>query len=310
MGKSIKRSKAKKTQKLWNMKGCSKSKRTLGGKTRRVNRGGTKMGRKHVCHKCPPGCRCGPNCDCGHNCPGNCYLKNKKQNKKGGKHVCHECPPDCRCGPNCDCGHNCPGNCYLKNKKQKGGYCAMCGLQPAQLGGGCGCGLQMGGKHVCHKCPPGCRCGPNCDCGHNCPGNCYLKNKKQNGGCNTCFQGGGSANGALVGPPWTPKIADWPGVGGKDGQTNYFSMNKYQVDPQTETISERNQITYTPQNGGTRRSRAGGLIPQDLVNLGRSMVYGVGSAYNSLNGYATPVNPLPYKDQLVNTASSKSLGNF
>jgi ribosomal protein S6E (S10) len=124
------------------------------------------------------------------------------------------------------------------------------------------------------------------------------------------LQSGGSANGALVGSPWTPKIADWPGVGGKDGQTNYFSMNKYHVDPQTETISERNQITYTPQNGGTRRRKAGGLIPQDLVNLGRSMVYGVGSAYNSLNGYATPVNPLPYKDQLVNTASSKSLGNF
>jgi|LauGreDrversion2_5_1035112.scaffolds.fasta_scaffold03655_3 hypothetical protein len=229
MGKSIKRSKAKKTQKLWNMKGCSKSKRTLGGKTRRVKRGGS------------------------------------WKKKMGGKHVCHKCPPGCRCGPNCDCGHNCPGNCYLKNKKQKGGNCESYGL----------CGVVP-----------------------------------QNGGCITCLQSGGSANGALVGAPWTPKIADWPGVAGKDGQTNYFSMNKYLVDPQTETISERNQITYTPQNGGTRRSRAGGLIPQDLVNLGRSMVYGVGSAYNSLNGYATPVNPLPYKDQLVNTASSKSLGNF
>ena len=214
-----------KTQKLWNMKGCSKKKTkcSLGGKSR----------------------------------------KNRKSRKNGG------CWWKKRGGYKC---HKCSGNCHLNGKNKK------------QIGGNCGCGLQLGG---------------------------------QKGGCQTCLAGmqsGGGINNSgtpLVGSPWSPKISNWPGVAGKDGQTNFYSMNKYHVDPQTAAISERNQITHMKQNGGgSRRRRAGGLIPQDLVNLGRSMVYGVGSAYNSLNGYATPVSPLPYKDQLVNTPSAKALGNF
>lgn len=231
MTKSMKRS--RKTQKLWNMKGCSGHRRTLGGKR----------------HK-KKGCGCGLNFK---------FF--------GGNLACHKCPPGCRCGPKCNCGHNCPGKCYLLNKKQ---------LNKKQKGGNCGTGM------------------------------C------QSGGCSSCLTGGvqlqngGAANGALVGAPWTPKIDNWPGVGGLDGQTNYYSKNNYLVDPQTAMGSERNQITYTKQNGGTRhRKRGGGLIPQDLVNLGRSMVYGAGSAYNTLNGYATSPNPLPYKDQLTNTASSR-----
>ena len=76
-------------------------------------------------------------------------------------------------------------------------------------------------------------------------------------------------------------------------------MNQYKVDPQTQTTSETNQQTY--QKGGYKQSRkrGGGIIPQDLVNLGRGVAYGLGSAYNSLAGYPTPVNPLPYKDQLI-----------
>ena len=144
------------------------------------------------------------------------------------------------------------------------------------MGGSCGCGLQMGG-------------------------------------CSSCLGGGVQSGGGinnsgtpLLGTPWTPKINDWPGVAGKDGQTNYFSNNQYLVDPQRSIISERDQQTY--MLGGSRKRRAGGIIPQDLVNLGRSMVYGLGSAYNTLNGYPTPVSPLPYKDQLPNTPSAKALG--
>ena len=47
-----------------------------------------------------------------------------------------------------------------------------------------------------------------------------------------------------------------------------------------------------------RINRGGGLLPQDLVNLGREVGFNFKSAYNSLNGYKAPVNPLPYKDQL------------
>jgi hypothetical protein len=124
--------------------------------------------------------------------------------------------------------------------------------------------------------------------------------KKQKGGCTSCLQKGGSngSNGALVGSPWSGSVSDWPGVAGKDGQTNYFSLNTYPVDPQTQTISERSDLYY--MKGGKRmKHRGGGIIPDDLVNLGRSIVNGVGTTYNALNGYAPPVNPLPYKDQLV-----------
>jgi hypothetical protein len=41
------------------------------------------------------------------------------------------------------------------------------------------------------------------------------------------------------------------------------------------------------------------FIGQDLLNLGRQFQYGVGSTYNAMRGYAAPVNPLPWKDQLT-----------
>jgi hypothetical protein len=47
-----------------------------------------------------------------------------------------------------------------------------------------------------------------------------------------------------------------------------------------------------------RAKKGGGIIPQDLVNLGQDFTFNLKSAYNSLNGYSAPVNPLPYKDQL------------
>jgi hypothetical protein len=140
----------------------------------------------------------------------------------------------------------------------------------------------------------------------------------QKGGCQTCLGGGvtvqsgggiGYIGNPTVGTPWTPKISGWPGVAGKDGQTNFFPLNKYDKPYlQTEQISERDQQTYMKDmKGGSRRRRAGGILPQDLVNLGRSMVYGVGSAYNSLNGYPVPANPLPYKDQFASASAIKSV---
>jgi hypothetical protein len=218
----------KRTQKLFNMKGCSKSKRNLGRKSKKQ---------------------------------GGCWDMKKRGGARGGARrgarVCNKC------------GYICHGTC-LKGKRST-----------KQRGGNCGCGVQMGGGQM--------------------------------GGCTSCLGGGVQSGGGinnsgtpLLGTPWTPKINDWPGVAGKDGQTNYFSDNQYLVDPQRSMISERDQQTY--MLGGSRKRRAGGIIPQDLVNLGRSMVYGLGSAYNTLNGYPTPVSPLPYKDQLPNTPSAKALG--
>jgi hypothetical protein len=43
------------------------------------------------------------------------------------------------------------------------------------------------------------------------------------------------------------------------------------------------------------------FIGQDLINLGRQFQFGLGTAYNALAGQASPVNPLPWKDQLTNS---------
>ena len=52
-------------------------------------------------------------------------------------------------------------------------------------------------------------------------------------------------------------------------------------------------------SASTKNKKGGALIPQDLINLGRDLTFNLGSAYNALNGYKAPVNPIPYKDQLT-----------
>ena len=57
---------------------------------------------------------------------------------------------------------------------------------------------------------------------------------------------------------------------------------------------------YKKRNSSLSQSkRGGGLIPQDLVNLGRDFTHNFKSAYNALNGYPSPVDPAPYKGQLT-----------
>jgi hypothetical protein len=149
------------------------------------------------------------------------------------------------------------------------------------------------------------------------------------GGSNTCTQCGGkkykkrqSGGNSLatwnIGYPWTSNISSWPGVSGVDGQSNYFSLNTYPVDPQTSMVSERSTqlgpavLTNTPvrnptcQNGGKRnKSKRGthkkmnkkggsGFIAQSLVNSGRNLMYSLGSAYNTYNGYPLSSDPRPY----------------
>jgi hypothetical protein len=69
--------------------------------------------------------------------------------------------------------------------------------------------------------------------------------------------------------------------------------------PATRYSSRMNHM-----NGGTGSASSGtenfSLIPPGVTAIGRSMQFGLGSAYNAINGYDVPVNPLPYKDQLDN----------
>jgi hypothetical protein len=107
--------------------------------------------------------------------------------------------------------------------------------------------------------------------------------------------------GPFVGQAWSPSVANWPGVNGIGGDSNYLVNNLYKTDPQTMM-----------KLGGKRMNKrmnkkGGGLIPQDLVNLGRDASFNFKSAYNAINGYAAPINSLPYKDQLSGSMSANRI---
>lgn len=186
---------------------------------------------------------------------------------------------------------------------QRGGNCGgTCPLTPTLMsGGGCGCGspvtVMAGGKRKGG-------CGPMCAMGfmvagtrHRIGCKCSKCKKKNMKGGN---QGIPYPNG-LVGSPFTPgNISGWPGVDGIPGDRNYFAQNMYLQDPQTAM----KDVGNPPFSGGRKRRQKGGslsnFIGQDLINLGRQFQFGLGSAYNALAGYAAPVNPMPWKDQLPN----------
>ena len=158
----------------------------------------------------------------------------------------------------------------------------------AQRGGNCNCGLPMlGGSKG--------GCGPLCALG---------------------FMAGGNPGipypNGLVGAPWTPSTAGWPGVDGVQGGRNYIAPNEYKTDVQTAMVSTGANPPFSiggrrsvKKTGTRKRTQKGGtgtnFLAQDLINLGRQFNYGVGSAYNALTGYSAPTNPMPWKGQLPNT---------
>jgi hypothetical protein len=109
----------------------------------------------------------------------------------------------------------------------------------------------------------------------------------------------------LAGSPWTPAITGWPGVDGIQGDRNHFPLNTYKNDISRQMIDVGPNPPFVVGGrkrvkGRTRKQRGGALsnfLTQDLINLGRQVQFGVGSAYNALSGYSAPVNPLPWKDQ-------------
>lgn len=157
--------------------------------------------------------------------------------------------------------------------------------------GGCNCGLIGGMKGGC---------GPMCAAPLLLAGGQGMKGGYGNNGIPY-------PNG-LAGSPWTPAIGGWPGVGGVDGNNNYLALNKLLVDPQTAMVATGAQRPFT---GGKKKKQKGGtlsnLLSQDLINLGRQFQHGIGSAYNGISGYSSPVNPMPWKGQLPNTSSLSSV---
>jgi len=192
--------------------------------------------------------------------------------------------------------------------------------------GGCGCGIPIMSGGSCPSCSAPLMSG----------------GRKKKGGCGTCSPGfmiggtrhrlgckcssckskrGGNMKGGnpgipypdgLVGKPWTPSIGGWPGVDSIQGGRNYLALNDYNTDPQTAMIATGANPPFSIGGGKyrTRKQRGGTLsnfLGQDLINLGRQFQFGLGSAYNALAGYQSPVNPMPWKDQLHNTGNLNTM---
>jgi hypothetical protein len=142
---------------------------------------------------------------------------------------------------------------------------------------------------------------------------------KQNGGCGSCginlMKGGNSyfkpaplMPGPIVGSAWA--YNKLPGMDGIGGNRNFLSPVNVGKDPALQmTMNDAGYKTLNSMIGGRGKKRrtvknmkAGGL--QDWMNISE-LTYNVNSAYNALNGYSAPTNPLPYRDQLTNTAIIK-----
>ena len=130
------------------------------------------------------------------------------------------------------------------------------------------------------------------------------------------------ANG-LVGSAWTGGNTDsWPGVNGVGGDGNHLGLNTYNNDVSRQMTDVGANYPFNGMlRGGSRRRgcghgrgckcgqgrnrklRGGGLLPQNLVNVGRNFMYNIGASNNTMNGYDLPVKPLPFEDQLVSNNS-------
>ncbi len=141
----------------------------------------------------------------------------------------------------------------------------------------------------------------------------------QNGGsCDTCslsLMKGGSfykpaapMPGPFIGQAWSPSISRWPGVDGVSNNRNYLENNLYNNgDPQTMMKLGGKRMNKKGKKCKSMNKRGGGIVPQDLVNLGRDVSFNFKSAYNALNGYSAPMSPLPYKDQLSSSVSANKI---
>jgi hypothetical protein len=225
---------------------------------------------------------------------------------------------------------------FNSSSPQHGGSCPTCSAPSLMSGGGCGCGLSfmkggygamgfmVGGKR--HR--VGCKCSkckskemrggnpgipyPNglvgtpwtSDIGswpgaNGVPGdgNYYTNNTYNNDvsrqmvdvGANSPFlnlKGGKRSDGKRSdGKRSDGKRSDGKRSDGKRSDGKQSDGRKRS----NQTINKRGR----KQRGGTLSNFMG----QDLINLGRQFQFGVGSAYNALAGYSSPVNPMPWKDQ-------------
>jgi hypothetical protein len=189
-------------------------------------------------------------------------------------------------------------------RAQHGGGCSSC--ERPFMSGGCGdmCSMRGGKRRMKTRARTIAKTKAKAKAG-GCGGACALpflaggKKRQQGGNPGIPYPNG------LAGSPWTPSISTWPGVDGIQGDRNHFPLNTYNNDISRQMVDVGPNPPFIVgggkrERGRTRKQRGGTLsnfLTQDFVNLGRQVQFGVGSAYNALSGYSAPVNPLPWKDQ-------------
>lgn len=178
------------------------------------------------------------------------------------------------------CSHNKYYKCHMCNKR--GGDSAIAPLSVSSkglIGGGCGCSNNyiMGGGSTCGTCM-----NENCSCAG--PSDSMM---------------GGSVPGPIVGGVWGANPSQWPGANGIGGDRNLLPYNTYKPVDISRQMALRGGKRSKKQILKRKKTiKGGGIMPQDLLNLGRDFAFNMESAYNSIRGMPAPVNPLPYKDQL------------
>lgn len=180
--------------------------------------------------------------------------------------------------------------------------------------GGCGCGLPiMNGGTSGGSCPT---CSAPLINGGNKTTKAGFVGHRTECKCSSCKIQKGGNNGipypnGLVGKSWTPAVDGWPGVDGVQGNRNYLAPNTYNNDSTMQIIATGANPPFSI-GGKKRRGRKqrGGTLSnflgQDLVNLGRQFQFGLGSTYNALAGYSSPINPMPWKEQLPNATNLRA----
>lgn len=135
----------------------------------------------------------------------------------------------------------------------------------------------------CNKC----RHSKTCQCAA-----CKYKKRKMKGG-SSFYKPATPIPGPFVGQPWGAAVHEWPGENGMGADRNYLSQNMYFKDPQTMMKLGGKKIK-------TYKKKRRRLNSTKFNKFRKSISFNAGSIYNTLNGYAPPVNPAPYEQQLPN----------
>ena len=104
----------------------------------------------------------------------------------------------------------------------------------------------------------------------------------------------------LTGNNWSANFG-WPGTNSVGvGGHNHYSLNKYapvDISRQTQLIGAQRPFLGGGRKNKSRKQRGGTLsnfLHQDFINIGRQFGFGLNSAYNTLGGHNSPVNPMPW----------------